>query len=198
MSNDDVLLGGVIVLLWLKYAQRNTPPDQEEDLIDTAKTELDKVQKIIDGNYPVDGMKASAKIIKFLQATERCVLGRYQLDDGGYTWGWGHYSKNPNELPLTLTQEQADAIFVKDVKERAEDVVKLFVKVPLSQNQFDALLSIAYNMSPQSFKKFAALVNQGQPIRPLAMESVFWVKEKYQNGIRKRREYETNLFESKE
>ena len=75
-----------------------------------------------------------------------------------------------------------------------EKWVKLYVTVPVSQEQFDALVSIAFNMSPRSFKKFADQVNAGNGIDAIADQSVTWVPANLQNGIRNRRYDEKRLF----
>ncbi len=77
---------------------------------------------------------------------------------------------------------------------RAEKWVKLYVTDNLTQNQFDALVSIAFNMSPQSFKKFADSVNAGNGIDDIAQQSVGWVASVYTNGIQNRRTAEMNVF----
>jgi lysozyme len=72
--------------------------------------------------------------------------------------------------------------------------VRLYVSVPVTQNQFDALTHIAYNMSPKGFKRFADAVNAGEGIDQIADDSVFWVAANFQNGIRARRAQEVALF----
>jgi lysozyme len=116
------------------------------------------------------------------------------LGDGGWTIGWGHQYSRYEYVPASITQEQADAMFIDDVVNRGERWVKLYVTVPQTQEQFDALVSIAYNMSPQSFKKFAAEVNAGNGIDAIATASIGWVREGLQNGIRNRRYSEMNLY----
>ena len=49
----------------------------------------------------------------------------------------------------------ADAMFDEDIVDRAEKWVKAYVKVPLSQEQFDALSHMAYNLKPASFRRIA-------------------------------------------
>ncbi|NQE29229.1 glycoside hydrolase family 24 [Herbaspirillum seropedicae] len=139
-------------------------------------------------------MKTSQNGIDMLKRRESLRLTRYTLGDGGYTWGYGHFDKNPNALPVNITADQAEAIFADDLVNRGEKWVKLYVSVPVSQNQFDALVSIAYNMSPQSFKKFADQVNAGNGINAIADTSVGWVASNLQNGIRNRRAEEKRLF----
>lgn len=176
----------------LVYAVTHQPEgDQEEDLIDAALTKIDELTA---GENLNDNMATSAGMLEMLKRREALVLTRYALGDGGYTWGYGHYSTNPNALPETITRPFAEQLFVDDVVARAEKWIKLYVLVPLAQNQFDALVSVAFNMSPQSFKKFAASVNRGDGIDGIANESVGWVAAKFTNGIANRRAAEMAVF----
>lgn len=79
---------------------------------------------------------------------ENCKLKAYP-DPGSkngepWTIGWGH--TGPEVKPgLVWTQAQADAAFLEDLRRFERDVASL-VKVPLTQGQFDALVSFAYNV----------------------------------------------------
>ncbi|TKB97080.1 lysozyme [Pedobacter cryophilus] len=62
-----------------------------------------------------------------------------------YSIGYGHQIR-PNESHLktsTITRAQADVLFEKDLIQYENAVNK--ASKPLSQNQFDALVSFAYN-----------------------------------------------------
>jgi lysozyme len=79
---------------------------------------------------------------------ENCKLTAYP-DPGSksgepWTIGWGH--TGPEVKPgLVWTQAQADAAFLDDLRRFERDVESL-VTVPLTQGQFDALVSFAYNV----------------------------------------------------
>jgi lysozyme len=165
--------------------------DQDDDLIDTALTAVDE---LAGGTGINDTMQTSPAMLSMLKRRESLSLTRYALGDGGYTWGYGHFSRNPDALPATITRDQAESIFATDVRDRGEKWVKLYVSADLSQNEFDALVSIAFNMSPQSFKKFAAQVNAGNGIEDIAEESVSWVAPQFTNGIANRRAAEVAVF----
>ena len=100
------------------------------------------------------------------------ALERYNIGDGGWTIGYGHYEKNIANIPARITVDEAEAMFDRDVAERAEKWVRLYVQVPLMQYEFGALTHIAYNLSPKGFKKFADAVNAGQGIEAIAAASV--------------------------
>jgi len=84
----------------------------------------------------------------FIKSWEELRLKVY--DDGyGYnTVGWGHRT---NMLVGTgITKTQAEQFFSEDVK-IAEGTVRLFVKVPLAQHEFDALTAFAMNIGGRQF-----------------------------------------------
>ena len=63
-----------------------------------------------------------------------------------YSIGYGHQIR-PNEsnlLTAVLTEAQATAMLIKDLKSY-EAAVNNNAKIPLNQNQFDAMVSFAYN-----------------------------------------------------
>jgi len=86
--------------------------------------------------------------ISLMHYFETCKLRAYP-DPGSkngepWTIGWGH--TGPEVKPgLEWTQQQADSVFVDDLRRFERDVLSL-VKVPLTQGQFDALVSFAYNV----------------------------------------------------
>ena len=65
-----------------------------------------------------------------------------------WTIGYGHTrGVRPG---MTCTKEQADAWVCEDV-ESAERAVQDYVRVPLTQGQFDALVSFIYNVGVHNF-----------------------------------------------
>lgn len=172
-------------------------PDAAAGDDETVLDELEQVMDQVIGSVapgPVADMWASDQLRAMLKAREKLRLERYNIGDGGWTIGYGHFEKDISRIPARITVDQAERMFDQDVAERAEKWVRLYVKVPLLQHQFDALVHIAYNMSPASFKKFATTVNAGQGIGYWANRSIAWVAGHLQNGIRNRRNQELTLF----
>ncbi|MFB9125934.1 glycoside hydrolase family 24 [Paraburkholderia dipogonis] len=204
---DRALFSGVVALIagvsvYLLYQQAATVAAQtgESDYtaLDAATTLVDEMTNGIANAVaptPASQMDISAQGELFIRSRERCSLTKYRLGDGGETIGWGHYGAY-GTLPASITQAQADAMFADDVQSRAAKWVRLYVTVDVTQEQFDALCSIAYNMSPRSFKKFADSVNAGNGIDGIANQSVSWVPANLQNGIQNRRNAEMMLFDS--
>lgn len=80
--------------------------------------------------------------------TGKAVLVAYQDGAGVWTIGWGHTLGV--HAGMTCTQEQAEAWLDSDLDD-AEHAVCTFVTVPLNDNEFDAMVSFAYNVGTQAF-----------------------------------------------
>lgn len=90
----------------------------------------------------------SPKGIAFIQRWEGCKLEAY-LDSAGIpTIGTGHIAGV--KMGDIITQEQADT-FLRDDLQTAEDCVNTAAP-PLTQNQFDACVSLAFNIGCGAFK----------------------------------------------
>lgn len=81
---------------------------------------------------------------RLIKQFEGCRLKAYQDGGGVWTIGFGH--TGPEVVDgLVWTPEEADAAFLADVQEAVDGVTRL-VTVPLTQNEFDALVSFAFNV----------------------------------------------------
>ncbi|MGR2664258.1 lysozyme [Chromobacterium haemolyticum] len=89
-------------------------------------------------------MKTSNAGIMLIKSFEGLKLVAYKCPAGIWTIGYGH--TGPDVTPgQVITQAQADALLARDL-ERFEAGVSRLVSVQLNQNQFDALVSFAYNL----------------------------------------------------
>jgi lysozyme len=87
----------------------------------------------------------------------------YQIKQGEFmdkwTYGYGSTTRL-NNLPVqkgdTITVEDAIILFERDIA-RFEVAVNRLVQVPLTQNQFDALVSFVYNLSAGALEKSTLL-----------------------------------------
>ncbi len=87
--------------------------------------------------------EAGAALIKSYEALR--LEAYLPTPDDVPTIGWGH--TKGVKMGDTCTEEQAEAWFREDVAE-FEGYVNELVSVPLTQNQFDALVSFAFNVGP--------------------------------------------------
>ena len=131
------------------------------------------------------------KILKFF---EGCKLTAYQDSVGVWTIGYGH-TKGVYE-GMTITQEEAEQMLLTELEEY-EGYVEKYVTVPLTQNQFDALVVWVYNLGPTNFRNSTLLkeLNAGN-YTAAGQEITRWNKAggKVLAGLVRRREAEARLF----
>lgn len=190
--NRGLLIGAGLAaaVLWLRQQQA---ADDEENVFDTIGQTMDQALGML-APGPAADMYPSEELRDMLKSREALRLERYNLGDGGWTIGYGHWERDINKVPARITRDDAEALFDRDLYERAVKWVRLYVSVPVTQYQFDALTHIAFNMSPKGFKRFADAVNAGDGIDQIADASVYWVSANFQNGIRARRAQEVALY----
>lgn len=96
-------------------------------------------------------MELSQKIKQMIKGWEGCKLTAYRCPAGVLTIGYGHTGADVTP-GKTITQAEADRLFDADVRKFAEKVAPLFAGVALNNNQFDALVSLSYNIGSLSVK----------------------------------------------
>ena len=136
-------------------------------------------------------MNTSQNGINLIKKFEGCRLTAYKpvAAEKYWTIGYGHYG--PDVAPnMKISQAQAEAYLVADLK-RFEDAVNA-TGLALNQNQFDALVSFAYNCGAGNLKK---LVN-GRSHSQIADAMLAYNKGsgKVLPGLVKRRQAERDLF----
>jgi len=119
---------------------------------------------------------------------------------GVWTIGYGHavFSKAERQKYLNgLTESEALTLFRQDIK-RFEDGVRESLKVPVNQAQFDALVSLAYNIGIYAFKNSTVLrlINEGAPMSEIEEAWKRWVYGggRVLPGLVNRRNAEWKLF----
>lgn len=126
-------------------------------------------------------------------------LKSYTDAAGVLTIGYGHTSAAGNPIVtrgLTITEAQAEKILATDLGQ-FEAAVERLVKVPLTDNQFSALVSFTYNVGVTSLTKSTLLkkLNKGD-YEAVPSEMAKWVKAggKRLQGLANRRMAEGNLW----
>lgn len=106
-------------------------------------------------------MKTSAQGVAFICSHEGFVGHVYNDTAGIPTIGFGHVMQ-PGD-PAVVTRDQAMDLMARDLV-RFEDAVNADVLVPLTQCQFDALVSFAYNAGAGALAQSSALklLNDGE------------------------------------
>ena len=110
------------------------------------------------------------------------------------TIGYGH--TKGVEMGMRITHAQANEYLKQDVA-WAQDTVNSLVKVRLTQNQFDALVSFVFNVGASAFAKSTLLrMLNGGDYQGAADQLLRWDKQggKVLRGLTKRRAEERALF----
>ena len=141
-------------------------------------------------------MKLSTAGITLIAGFEGLRMTAYQDQRGIWTIGYGHtLGVSAGE---TCTEEQANNWMGEDL-EVTEDAVTRMVTVPINQNQFDALVSLGYNIGITALKNshLMAYLN-ASAVKAASAEFLAWnhVNGVVDAGLTRRRESERALFDT--
>lgn len=138
-------------------------------------------------------MKTSINGLNLIKTYEGCKLVAYKAvsTEKYYTIGYGHYGADVTKS-MRITQAQADALLVKDLAKFEAKVNKYQSKYNFNQNQYDALVSFAYNIG--SIDGLTA--NGTRTIAQISAKFTAYNKSggKVLTGLTKRRNAEKKLF----
>ncbi|MDJ0658194.1 MAG: D-Ala-D-Ala carboxypeptidase family metallohydrolase [Crocosphaera sp.] len=141
-------------------------------------------------------MKISQQGINLIKEFEGCRLTTYADTGGVATIGYGHTGSDVRSGQC-ISETEAENLLRKDV-ERFEKAVSSEVKVSLSQNQFDALVSFAFNVGQGNLHTSTLLKKLNQSdYQGAAQEFPRWCKDNRGHellGLKRRREAEKKLF----
>lgn len=121
----------------------------------------------------------------------------YVCPAGKETIGYGHVIKHGEQFPCGVTEQQAEEILLDDVAE-AEQCIFDCVEVDLMPFQFDALVSLIFNIGTNAFRKSTLLrMLNTEQYEEAGNQFLRWVysNEKKISGLVKRREEEKKLFD---
>lgn len=140
-------------------------------------------------------MRTSQRGISLIKSFEGLRLDAYQDSVGVWTIGYG--TTRGVKPGMSITKDQADRMLTNDVARFEPDLNRL-VKVPLNQNQWDALMSFVYNLGAANLESstLLKLLNQGD-YTGAAGQFSRWNRAGGQvlNGLVKRRAAEQALFQ---
>jgi len=142
-------------------------------------------------------MKTGTKGIALIKKWEGCKLDSYKCEAGKDTIGFGNtfYEDGSKVKPGDkITKERADKLLL-DVLPKFEAIVNKKVTVPLTQNQFDALISHTWNSGGSN--TLFNLISTNAPKEKIKE----WFETKYitaggkvYKGLVDRRKEESDLF----
>lgn len=120
-------------------------------------------------------MKMSEQGRNALMAREGCILHAYEDSVDVLTIGVGHTAAAGSPVPqpgMKITQKEAEDILARDLV-KFENYINDAVHVPLAQNEFDALVSVCFNVGPKFAQSTAVkLLNKGD--RKGAADAILW------------------------
>ena len=145
-----------------------------------------------------EGLKTSQAGLDLITKWEGLKLQTYICPAGKPTIGVGHVVLSGENFAGGITREKALEILASDV-EKFERGIQRNISVPLSQNQFDALVSWTYNVGPAAMAKSTLMShhNAGR-VTDAANEFARWNRAggKPMAGLTRRRKAEADLYRS--
>lgn len=148
-------------------------------------------------------MKTSQYGYDLLKEFEGLRLKAYKCPAGVWTIGYGHTSSAgvPTVTPgMIISKESAEEILKRDVMQY-EDGVRKLVKIGVTQGQFDALVSFAYNVGVSRLGQSTLLKKiNSDKFDDVPAEFMKWAKGggKELPGLVRRRRAEVKLWRSLE
>jgi lysozyme len=143
-------------------------------------------------------MRTGRDGVELIRHFEGCRFDAYLCPAGVWTIGYGH-TADVKEGD-SIDQEAAEAFLIEDL-EKFEQAVMRLVEVPLTQQQFDALVSWTFNLGAGNLAESTLLrkLNNYQ-YAEVPEQMMRWVKAGGQvlDGLVKRRAAEAALFQNKD
>lgn len=136
------------------------------------------------------GLKTGQAGLNLIKQFEGCRLTAYKCPAGVWTIGYGHTSGVREGQKIT--QAQADVYLAMDLAKYEANVNKYFNKYSWNQNEFDALVSFAFNVG-----SIDQLTANGTRSRTVIVEKILLYNKaagKVLSGLTKRRKAEQELF----
>ncbi len=123
-------------------------------------------------------MNISEGGLNFIKRFEGFSSKPYICVGGHKTIGYGHILKKSEKMTY-ISEDEASDLLKKDVKLAGIYLLKL-TKIPLNQNQFDALSSFIFNLGSAAYERSAlrSKLNRGE-YNAVPQELMRWI---YSNG----------------
>jgi lysozyme len=154
-------------------------------------------------------MDVDSRFFEFVEQEEGREKFSYPDSNGKATIGIGHLLTASelssgkiliNGVPVKyregLTDKQIDDLLLQDMS-KARRYVRTFVKAPLTQNQFNALVSFTFNVGTNAFSSSTLLKNLNAEMYssiPTQMRRWKYDDGKVVQGLINRREHEIELW----
>ncbi|QEK39531.1 lysozyme [Candidatus Sneabacter namystus] len=133
--------------------------------------------------------------LKLIKIFESLSLKPYKCSGGYYTIGYGHKMLRPDQY-TSIDDKMAETLLIKDISKAEASVIRN-IKVDLSQEQLDALVSFTFNVG-------GAALQRSQLKQKINSDNKDNVKEEFLKwtfargkritGLIRRREIEAEVF----
>lgn len=140
-------------------------------------------------------MRTSRHGIALIRQFEGFYPVPYRCPAGYLTVGYGHVLA-AHEPAVTVSREQAEILLGRDVR-HSELSLHALVHVPLTQGQFDALVSFVFNLGAAAFERstLRRVVNRGEHEEvPEQLRRWVYAGGKKMLGLQRRRMAEAALY----
>jgi GH24 family phage-related lysozyme (muramidase) len=136
-------------------------------------------------------MRISSIGLNLIKAFEGVRLSAYRCPANKLTIGYGHTGLVNGEkihIGMTITQQEADILLLQDVAKFEALVMKYNKRYKWSQNEFDALVSFAFNIG--SIHQLTAFGTRSKEVIAEKMLLYNKCNGKVSSGLSRRRELE--------
>jgi lysozyme len=156
------------------------------------------VGRMIPNIVSEDGLNLVKKFEGLHKVTKEGDVRAYRCPAGKWTIGYGHTRGVKSGMRVSVPK--CTEMLIADLHE-AGNVVRRYVNVPLSQNQYDALVSFVFNLGEGNFKSSTLLkrLNQGK-YDEVPAQIIRWNKARVDGvltelrGLTRRRTAEAAMF----
>jgi len=219
--NTKKYIAGILVILFLSsFAYKNNKWNiKSGHTIDRAALDISK-NDTINLNYINDyfeisqkeiykdpsELKVSKEAINLIKKHEALRLKAYYINDKKISIGYGHAEDSLTskyKLGDRISIEEANRLFKNDLVKKEEGVQRMFrqwkergVDIKITQNMYDAIISIAYNTGISGLRNsaFAEYLESGNFEKAANLIKSTRVNKKKYPGLEKRRQDEHELF----
>jgi lysozyme len=149
-------------------------------------------------------MNVSKKFVNLITLFEGCETKAYYDSGGVATIGIGttvYPGGKIVKINDVITEDQAVEYLNHEVSKKSEQVTKALEGIDINQNQFDAIISLVYNIGYYAFIKSTLLklikANPNDPAIEAEWNKWNHVKSKVVAGLTSRRKKEFDLYTKK-
>lgn len=153
-----IIVGSLLSIL--NPAQAINYIENNSDL--SSKDKIELVNVIPTYKYPKN-LKLSQKGWDFIRDNEKFIEVARKLGDGMITVGYGHaepIKTSKYKIGYKISRTEAHRLFLEDVNIAAQGVKRMFnewekkgIKIKITQNQYDVIVDLAYNMGISNLRQ---------------------------------------------